>query len=75
MKKEANAHRDRIKAEEIQIQVGLGRPKRGEKARPTVVKSVRVSPRIWKRVERQAARERISTNAAVQQALAIWLRS
>jgi hypothetical protein len=43
--------------------------------RPTSVHSVRIDPQIWKRVAAQAARERISTNEAVRQALLIWLRS
>jgi hypothetical protein len=69
-----NPYYERIKAAGG-VCIGIGRPKRGEKARPTIVKSVRVPPGVWRRVERQATRERISTNAAVRQALLIWLRS
>jgi uncharacterized protein (DUF4415 family) len=57
------------------MHVSLGRPKRHEKARPTRVKSVRLSPDVWKRVQAQAKREQISLNAALRQAVLIWLQS
>jgi len=53
--------------------IPLGRPRRDEKARPTVVKSVRLTPEVWRRIEQRAARQRISTHAAVRQALLRWL--
>jgi hypothetical protein len=52
-----------------------GRPRRGEPRRPTVVKSVRLPPEVWKQVRAQAKRERISLNAAMRQAALIWLQS
>jgi hypothetical protein len=55
--------------------VRIGRPRREEKARPTVVKSVRLPPEIWKRVQQQAEREGIPLNAAMRQAALIWLQS
>jgi len=55
--------------------VAMGRPSRHEKARPTVVRSVRLPPELWHRVKRQAAREHIPVNAAMRQAVLIWLRS
>jgi hypothetical protein len=55
--------------------IELGRPRRNEKARPTVVKSVRLPPEVWKRVTRQAAREHIPVHAAVRQAVLLWLQT
>jgi hypothetical protein len=52
-----------------------GRPRKGEEAGPTVVKSVRLPPEIWKRVEAQAQREGLSRHAAIRQAILIWLHS
>ena len=52
-----------------------GRPKRGEVRQPTAVRSVRLPIEIWKRVQAQAKRERISLNAALRQAAQIWLKS
>ena len=57
------------------VRIALGRPRRNEKARPTVVKSVRLPPEVWKRVKRQAAREHIPVHAAVRQAVLLWLES
>lgn len=55
--------------------IRIGRPRRGEKARPTIVKSVRLPPDLWKRMKAQADRERIPLNQAMRQAVQIWLRS
>ena len=52
-----------------------GRPRRGEPKRPTVVRSVRLPPKIWEQVQAQAKREGISLNAAMKQAALIWLQS
>lgn len=57
------------------VQIASGRPRRGEKARPTIVKSVRLPPAIWKSLSAQAKREKITLNAAIRQAALIWLRS
>lgn len=55
--------------------VRFGRPRQGEARRPSIVRSVRVTTDLWKKLQTQARRERISTNEAVRQALQIWLRS
>lgn len=52
-----------------------GRPRRGEARRPTVVRSVRLPPGIWKQMQAQAKREGISLNAAMRQAAQLWLRA
>ena len=70
----SNPYYDRI-VTDGGVCVAMGRPSRHEKARPTVVKSVRLPPEVWKRVQDQAARERIPVNAAVRQAILIWLQS
>lgn len=52
-----------------------GRPRRGEVRESTAVRSIRLPVELWKLVEAQAKRERISLNAAMRQAARIWLMS
>lgn len=59
----------------IRLQVHRGRPRAGEKSIPTVTKSIRLPPAIWKRLEAQAKREGKTLHAALRQAVLIWLRS
>ncbi len=61
--------------EGVRLRVRRGRPPRGEEAGATVIKSVRLPPEIWKRVEAQAEREGLTRHAAVRQAILIWLQS
>lgn len=55
--------------------VEKGRPKKSEGARPTVTKSVRLPPEVWKRLKDQAEREGKTLHAAMRQAALIWLQS
>lgn len=55
--------------------IRIGRPRRGEKRRPTIVQSVRLPPELWKRVEAQAKREKITVSEALREGALIWLRS
>jgi hypothetical protein len=59
----------------VRLRARHGRPRRGEQAGATVVKSVRLPPEIWQRVEAQAEREGLTRHGAIRQAILIWLRS
>lgn len=52
-----------------------GRPRKGESEGPTEIRSIRLPPSVWEKVEDQAAREGLSVHAAVRHAVLIWLRS
>jgi hypothetical protein len=69
----ANPYAERIKAQGIELQVGRRRPARGSEVGPTEVKSVRLPPEVWKRLERQARAEGIALHAPVRVALLEWL--
>jgi hypothetical protein len=45
---------ERIKTGGLTLQVGRGRPRSGEESGPTVLKSVRLPPAIWKELEKRA---------------------
>ncbi|MBI4705985.1 MAG: CopG family transcriptional regulator [Deltaproteobacteria bacterium] len=59
----------------VRLRVRPGRPRKGEPAGATTVKSVRLPPQIWERVEVQAEREGMTRHAAIRQAILIWLQS
>lgn len=72
-----NPYYDRIQQEGgVRIRRYRGRPEKDAKnAGPTVVKSVRLPPELWKRFDAQAAREGITRHAALRQSILIWLQS
>ena len=49
--------------------IAIGRPRRDEKARPTMVKSVRLSPQVWEHLAKIAARRHVSLNALIREAV------
>jgi hypothetical protein len=68
-----NPYVKRIHAQGIELQVGRGRPSRGAEVGPTLVKSVRLPPAVWKRLERSARVEGVALHAVVRAALLEWL--
>lgn len=68
-----NPYAKRIKAGGIELQVGRGRPRTGKELGPTVVKSVRLPPALWKRLEQQAREKGVALHALVRSALVDWL--
>jgi hypothetical protein len=64
----------RIKAGGLLLQVGKGRPKRGAETGPTILKSVRLPPAVWKQLERQARAEGVAVHALVRKAVLALLR-
>lgn len=68
-----NPYATRIKASGIELQVGRGRPRAGSEVGPTQVKSVRLPPAVWKRLEKRARAEGIALHALVRAALVDWL--
>lgn len=68
-----NPYAKRIKAGGIELQVGRGRPRAGRRVGPTVVKSVRLPPALWKRLEQQAREKGVALHALVRSALVDWL--
>lgn len=57
------------------LQVGRGRPRGGAETGPTVLKSVRLPPAIWKELERRARAEGVAVHALVRKAILALLRS
>jgi hypothetical protein len=59
----------------VTVHVPMGRPRKYERSRPTIVKSFRVTPDLWKLVKERAVRDHITMNAMVREALVSRLRS
>jgi hypothetical protein len=71
----ANPYAARIRAAGgYELQVGRRRPSPGKEVGPTVVKSVRLPPRIWAELEAQARARGVSLHAFVRAALVASLR-
>ena len=66
---------ERIKAGGLTLQVGRGRPRGGAETGPTVLKSVRLPPAIWKELEKRARAEGVAVHALVRKAILALLRS
>jgi hypothetical protein len=65
---------ERIKAGGLTLQVGRGRPRGGAETGPTVLKSVRLPPAIWKELEKRARAEGVAVHALVRKAILALLR-
>ena len=65
---------ERIKADGLTLQVGRGRPRAGAETGPTVLKSVRLPPMIWKELEERARAEGVAVHALVRKAILALLR-
>jgi hypothetical protein len=68
-----NPYAMRIGAQGVELQVGRRRPARGTEVGPTQVKSVRLPPAVWRRLERSARVEGVALHAVVRAALLEWL--
>ena len=66
---------ERIKTGGFTVQVGRGRPRGGAETGPTVLKSVRLPPAIWKELEKRARAEGVAVHALVRKAILALLRS
>jgi hypothetical protein len=66
---------ERIKTGGLTLQVGRGRPRGGAETGPTVLKSVRLPPAIWKELEKRARAEGVAVHALVRKAILALLRS
>lgn len=65
---------ERIKADGLTLQVGRGRPRGGAETGPTILKSVRLPPAIWKELEKRARAEGVAVHALVRKAILALLR-
>ena len=65
---------ERIKTGGLTLQVGRGRPRGGFETGPTVLKSVRLPPAIWKELEKRARAEGVAVHALVRKAILALLR-
>jgi hypothetical protein len=59
----------RIEKGGIELQVSRGRPPRGEELGSTVVKSVRLPPAVWERLEELARAQGVAVHALVRRAI------
>ena len=66
---------ERIKTGGLTLQVGRGRPRGGAETGPTILKSVRLPPAIWKELEKRARAEGVAVHALVRKAILALLRS
>ncbi len=57
---------------ETEIVIQPGRPRRGERPRPSMVKSVRLSDRMWKDLYEKARRDHTTVNAQIRRAVEVW---
>jgi hypothetical protein len=68
-----NPYAARIAAEGI-VHVGRGRPRKGAETGPTVPRSIRFSPPVWKLLEARARSEGLSLHSALRAAILDWAR-
>lgn len=66
---------ERIRTGGLSLQVGRGRPRGGAETGPTVLKSVRLPPAIWKELEKRARAEGVAVHALVRKAILALLRN
>jgi hypothetical protein len=69
-----STYAERIKAGGLTLQVGRGRPRGGAETGPTVLKSVRLPPAIWKELEKRARADGVAVHALVRKAILALLR-
>jgi hypothetical protein len=65
----------RIETGGLTLQVGRGRPRGDAETGPTVLKSVRLPPSVWKELEKRARKEGVAVHALVRKAILALLRS
>jgi hypothetical protein len=59
-----------IQAAGVTLRVGPGRPEAGREVGPSSTRSVRLPARVWKAIERAAARQRVTVHALLRAAIA-----
>jgi len=64
-----NPYATRIAAGGITLQVGKGRPTRAAEVGPTLPRSVRLPPAVWRELERRARLEGVAVHALVRRAV------
>jgi hypothetical protein len=69
----ANPYAKRLQAEGYELQIGRRRPASGTEVGPTTVKSVRLPPALWARLEQRATSEGIALHALIRTALVALL--
>jgi hypothetical protein len=74
LKVRRSSYAARIKAGGLTLQVGRGRPRGGAETGPTVLKSVRLPPAVWKELEKRARAEGVAVHALVRKAILALLR-
>jgi hypothetical protein len=70
----ANPYTARIAVEGVELQIGARRPAAGKEVGPTVTRTVRLPPAVWRAVERVARRQGLSVHAALRVAIAEWVQ-
>jgi hypothetical protein len=69
-----NPYAARIAKYGYTVQVGRGRPVKGDELGPTSPRSVRFPDAVWRKLERQAKRRGLTLHAALREAIVSWLR-
>jgi hypothetical protein len=69
LKVRRNPYARRIEATGVTLQVGKGRPRRGKEVGPTVLKSVRLPPSVWAKLEKRARSQGVAVHALLRQAI------
>ncbi len=64
-----NPYASRIAAGGITLQVGKGRPVRAAQVGPTVPRSLRLPPAVWRELERRARAEGVAVHALLRRAV------
>lgn len=57
----------------VVVQVGRGRPRRGEEVGPTSVRSVRLPATLWRSLEQTAVRSSMTVHSVVRTAIVLYL--
>jgi hypothetical protein len=54
----------------VTLRVGRGRPEKGQEVGPTETRSVRMPAKVWRAIERTAARQHVTVHALLRAAIA-----
>ena len=65
--------RPRRGAKVTYVQIGRGRPPRGDEVGPTTVRSIRLPDAVWRALEARARRDRLSVHALLRTAIISYL--
>ena len=69
LKTRRNRYAKRIEAGGMTLQVGRGRPRRGHEVGPSVLKSVRLPPSVWAKLQAHARAEGLAVHALLRRAI------